>query len=240
MTYGMSSSTGQIRPHSSTGFKEKRPHGYQKFSLQNFTPEMMDLFQQRIAELGPEGFLAQLASGRPEMFEQMEAPAHRQFQEQIGQLGSRFSGMGMGARQSSGFQNQATSAASNFAQQLQANRLALSRQAQMDLMQMSDALLKQRPFEQGYVKKEEKGGGYGGLIGAGIGGVGGFFAGGPAGAMTGASLGYNVGSAFDKGGGGQMPVNFPSNFGSQFSQPQQPSSAAMYDQLFRHTGVAPY
>ena len=52
----------------------------------------------------------------------MEAPALKQFSGLQGNLASRFSGMGSGARRSSGFQNTSNQAASDFAQQLQANK----------------------------------------------------------------------------------------------------------------------
>ncbi len=88
-------------------------------------------------------------------------------------------------------------ATSDFASNLASRRQGLQRQAVMDLGQLSQMLLGQRPQEQYLVPKEEKkSSGWGGLIGAGIGGAGGFFAGGPMGAVQGASLGYNVGSQF--------------------------------------------
>lgn len=248
----MSSLTGQTGVRGNTGlqgnptgtFKEKRPHGYQKFSMQNFTPQQMQLYQRWIDMFGPDSQLAQLAGGDQSQFEQLEAPALRQFAGLQGNLGSRFAGMGdLGSIESSGFQNTANAEASNFAQQLQANRLGLTRQAQQDLAQMYNLLLGQRPYEQGYVKKDRSGsGGVGSIVGAGVGGVGGFLAGGPTGALTGAGLGYNVGSSFDRGGGEQVPVGDISSLFKNFKSPfsQQQSSAHAYDQLFRHTGVAPY
>jgi hypothetical protein len=173
------------------------PKGYRAGQLQQFTPEQMDLFQQLFGHLGPDSFLSKLAGGDEKQFEQMEAPAHRQFQGQIGQLASRFSGMGQGGRHGSGFQNTATAAASNFSQDLAANRQNLQRQALMDLMGLSNTLLGQRPTERFISpKQQQESSGIGGLIGAGIGGLGGFALGGPAGALGGASLGYKAGSAF--------------------------------------------
>jgi len=84
----------------------------------------------------------------------MEAPALRQFSGLQSNLASRFSGMGgLGARRSSGFQNTMNSAASNFAQELQANRQNLQRQALQDLMGFSNSLLGQRPQENVLVEK---------------------------------------------------------------------------------------
>lgn len=176
---------------------EKIPSGYRKYAVQNFTPEQMDLFSQMKGMLGPEGFLARLAGGDQSQFDEMEAPALRQFNELQGNMASRFSGMGLGGRNSSGFKNASNAAAQDFAGQLQSNRQNLQRQALMDLMGYSQDLMNQRPYDTGFSEKRQKQpSGAGGLIGAGIGGVGGFFAGGPMGAMQGAQLGYGIGSSF--------------------------------------------
>ena len=132
------------------------PKGYRAGQLQNFSPEQMELFGQLFGHLGPESFLSQLAGGDESFFEQMEAPAQRQFQGQLGQLASRFSGMGTGGRHSSGFQNAATSAASNFSQDLAANRQNLQRQALYDLMGLSNTLLNQRPQERFLNPKQQQ------------------------------------------------------------------------------------
>jgi hypothetical protein len=87
----------------------------------------------------------------------MEAPAMQQFNELQGGLASRFSGMGTGARHSSGFQNASTSAASQFAQQLQANRMQIRNQAIYGLQDMNNQLLGQRPYEN-YILPEQQSG----------------------------------------------------------------------------------
>lgn len=175
------------------------PKGYEKGQLQQYTPEQMDLYKQQFGFLGPESYLSRLANGDEDIFEEMEAPAHRQFQGNLGQLASRFSGMGTGGRKSSGFQNTATAAASNFAQDLASRRGEMQQQAIKDLMGFSNQILGQRPYETDLFEKPQKQpSGWGGLAGAGVGAVGGFFAGGgnPATALKGASLGYNIGSGF--------------------------------------------
>jgi len=173
--------------------KMKAPSGYKAF--QQFSPEQMQLFQQMFSRVAPDSYLSRLAGGDEEIFNQVEAPAMKQFNALQGNLASRFSGMGMGSRRSSGFQNTTNQASQDFAQQLQSQRQQLQRQALMDLMGISDSLLGQEPY--GFVKKQQKqGSGWGGLAGGALGGIGGFLAGGPAGALTGASLGYNVGSSF--------------------------------------------
>jgi len=114
--------------------------------FQQFTPEQMNLFQQMLGMLGPDNFLSKLAGGDEETFNQMEAPALKQFSGLQGNLASRFSGMGMGARKSSGFTNTANAAASDFAQSLQSQRTGLQRQSLMDLASMTQMLLGQEPF----------------------------------------------------------------------------------------------
>jgi len=187
-TGGMRSNTGSMR--------EKIPSGYKKASIRQFTPEQMELFQSLFGHLGPDSYLSKLAGGDEETFAQMEAPALKQFQGVLGNLGSRFSGMGMGGRKSSGFQNATTSAASDFAQQLQSQRVNLQRQAIMDLLGLSHQLLGERPYENYLQKKESSSSGWGKIFGAGLGGLGGFLLGGPGGAMAGAKFGSDLGSGF--------------------------------------------
>lgn len=201
MSYGMQSAAGSALRGNSAGsnlqgssMKEKIPSGYRKGSVQQFTPEMMQFFQQLMSQLGPDSFLSRLAGGDESMFEEMEAPAWRQFQEAQGDLSSRFSDMGMGARGGSGFKNAANQQSSDFAMNLQAQRLALRNQAIKDLQGMGNQLLGQKPYENFLVEKKKKSGsGWGSLIGAGIGGAGGAFFGMP---VQGAALGASVGSQF--------------------------------------------
>lgn len=134
----------------------KVPSGYKLGRLQNFTPEQMNLFQNLFSNVGPGSHLSRLAGGDQSLFEEQEAPALRQFNALQGNLASRFSGMGMGARRSSGFQNASTQAASDFAQDLQSRRQALQRQAIIDLMGLSESLLGQRPYDQFLVEKPQK------------------------------------------------------------------------------------
>lgn len=131
----------------------KIPKGYQQAQLQQFTPEQMQLFQSLFSHVSPDSYTSRLAGGDESLFEQIEAPALRQFSGLQGQLASRFSGMGMGGRKSSGFQNTANAAASEFAQNLQSQRQALQRQAILDLMGLSESLLNQRPQEKFLVQK---------------------------------------------------------------------------------------
>lgn len=198
-----------------SGYNDKTPSGYGVSRVQQYTPEQMKLFGEAFSHLGPDSYTARLAGGDQSLFEEMEAPAHRQFNEKMGGIASRFSGMGMGGRRSSGFQNETSSAASNFAQDLQAKRQELQRNAIRDLMGMSNDLLNQRPYETSLYEKQQKDSGWGGAIGAGIGGLGGFMVGGPMGAMAGAQMGYGIGSG--GGGGGNSIGNWQSSFGKNQS-----------------------
>lgn len=129
------------------GGGNKVPSGYKAGRLQQFTPEQMQLFQSLFSHLGPDSYLSRLAGGDQGLFEEMERPALKQFSGLQGNLASRFSGMGMGARRSSGFQNTANQASSDFAQDLQSRRQQLQMQAIQELMGLSSNLLGQRPSE---------------------------------------------------------------------------------------------
>jgi len=157
----MTGNTGTRRTGANTGGGvtggNKIPKGYQQGQLQNFTPEMMELFQSLFGNLGPDSFLGKLAGGDKETFDQLEAPALQQFQGLQGQLASRFSGMGSGAQKSSGFKNTANQASADFAQQLQSNRLGLQQGALSQLHEMANSLLQQRPYEQFLTEKPESG-----------------------------------------------------------------------------------
>lgn len=201
-------------------YKEKIPKGYKAGKIQQMTPEAIELMQQLFGQVGPESYLSKLAGGDVSALQEMEAPALRQFSELQGGIASRFSGMGgMGARRSGGFQREQSAAASNFAQQLQAQRQEKMGQARKDLFEMSNMLMGQRPYENLISEKQQgQGINWGGLAGAAIGGVGGFFAGGPMGALSGAGLGYNVGSGFSGSGGDSGFRGDFSSFNNQGNQ----------------------
>jgi len=202
---GFRSPTGTGPTMSSTGGNIiPRPYKYGRMA--NFPPEQMELFRQLFAHVSPGSYLGRLAGGDQSMFEQMEAPALKQFAGLQGNIASRFSGAGGGGRQemlsarkSSGFQNTMNQAAQDFAERLQSNRLELQRQAIQDLMGMSESLLAQRPYQQFFIKKQNRPSFMSRLfgIGAPIAGaaIGGAF-GGPAGAAIGGSLGGQLASGF--------------------------------------------
>lgn len=196
----MSMATGANMGSRMTGGmqKDKIPKGYQKGQLAQFTPEQMQLFKSMFSQLGPDSFLSQLAGGEEGAFDQLEAPALRQFGELQGGIASRFSGMGTGARRSSGFQNTMNSAAGDFAQQLQSQRMGLQRNALQDLMGMSNQLLQQRPYENFLIKKQQKPSTWESLVGGAL-PVAGATIGGIFGGIPGATLGSTVGSSAARG-----------------------------------------
>lgn len=176
------------------GAGQKAPSGYKQY--QNYTPEQMQVHQNQFDQVSPESYTSRLAGGDQALFDEIEAPAFRQFNELQAQNASRFSNMGMGARRGSGFQNFQNQATSNFAQDLQSKRQSLQQQAIKDLMSMSSDLLSQEPYSL-YEKKKKpsfwesivKGGAP--LAG---GAVGGYFAG-----LPGAKYGMDIGNSFSQG-----------------------------------------
>jgi len=178
---GMRGPTGQ-------GKGNKIPSGYKEGRIQNYTPEQMQLFRQMFSNVSPDSYLSKLSGGDQSLFDEMEAPALRQFSGIQGNLASRFSGMGMGSRKSSGFQNSINAAGSDFSQDLQSRRQSLQQNAIKELMGLSGDLLGQRPYDQFLVDKPYRpstgdqligaGGAFLGGIGQGIGtGIGKWFGG---------------------------------------------------------------
>ena len=166
----------------SAGMGNKVPSGYKTGRLQNFTPEQMELFKSLFGHLGEGSYLSRLAGGDESLFEEMEAPALRQFSGLQGNIASRFSGLGgkgsLSSRRSSGFNNTMNQASSDFAQDLHSKRQGLQQQAIRDLMGLSNNLLGQRPYEQFLTPKSswlDSLGGLGSLFG-GLGKIGSLFA----------------------------------------------------------------
>lgn len=124
------------------------PKGYSSGQLQQFTPQQMQLFQQMFGSVGKNSYLSRLSEGDEGIFNEMEAPAYRKFGQLQGQIASRFSGEGMGARRGSGFQNTLGNASTDFSERLQAQRHDLQRNATKDLFGMQQSLLGQRPYEK--------------------------------------------------------------------------------------------
>lgn len=134
--------------------------GYRQVSTPTLSPEQMQLFSQIFSGASPGiggglDFLSQLASGDQGMFQQLEAPALRQFGQLQGNIANRFSQMGSGARHSSGFQNVLSSAAGDLSENLQSNRLGLQNQAIRDLLGMGQTLLSTPLSEEQFIPKKK-------------------------------------------------------------------------------------
>lgn len=196
MKIGFPNAFSSQAPTSVQGMQEKIPSGYRKSAVNMFTPEQTELYSQLFPHLGPESYLSRLASGDQSFFNEIEAPALRQFNELQGNLASRFSGMGMGARKGSGFQNASNAAAQDFAGQLQSQRQGLTRQALQDLMTYSNALMRQRPFDTRLSQKRPHQNSFLEMLGSFGGMLPGFLTGGSQGAYQGANMTMNALSGF--------------------------------------------
>lgn len=202
----MTGATGfNAGPRSQMAAKTKmRPKGYDLYS--NYTPEQHEISARRQQLSGPDSYLAKLAGGDEEAFNQIEAPAMRQFQGLQGQIASRFSGLGgkgsLGSRKSSGFQNTINQAGSDFLQDLASKRHTMRSDAIKGLHDMYGDLVNEQPY--GLIDKQQKAGGNwggagsgalkGGASGAAIGSVVpviGTAAGAIGGALIGGFSGYN-------------------------------------------------
>lgn len=133
----------------------KIPKGMQLSQINQYTPQQEQLSDRSFANIGPDSYTARLAQGDQSLFGEMEAPALKQFSGLQGNIASRFSGMGLGGRKSSGFQNTMNSAASDFAQQLQSRRQELQSGAIRDLHSMSQDLLGNRQYDQQLSEKSK-------------------------------------------------------------------------------------
>lgn len=118
-----------------------KPRNYRVSTL---TPEQQSLQQQlqRGLQGGQSnipgmGYLQQLMSDDPAAFAAYEAPLMRQFnQEIVPGIAERFTGMGMGSRNSGAFQQQVAGAAGRLSENLGAQRANLRQGAMQQLMGM--------------------------------------------------------------------------------------------------------
>ncbi len=207
---------------------DKIPSGYKRYQMANYDDQQMDTYNRGFEAVSPDSYLSRLAGGDQALFDEMEAPALKQFSGLQGNLASRFSGMGMGARKSSGFQNTANQAATDFAGQLQSQRQGLQRQAIGDLHNMSQQLLSNRPYDRWLEEKQPSGWESFGqaalpFAGAALGGV----FGGPAGASMGYSAGSAASNAWSGRGGGQgMDFSSAANLPNKWGTSPSPSQSA--------------
>lgn len=133
------------------------PKGYNTYGVQQFTPEMMRLFQQFLGKAGQGAgsgldFLSKLASGDEDIFNQIEAPAYASLEKGLGQTANRFSQFG--AQGSSAFQNALSGQSADMAQNLASQRTNIMTSAIDKLLGQSNQLLNQKPIEYGLQEKE--------------------------------------------------------------------------------------
>ncbi|MFQ5685097.1 MAG: hypothetical protein ACE5GV_00405 [Candidatus Scalindua sp.] len=157
--------------------------------FETLTPQQRGLIDQLIGGLGGPGGLQQqglgalggLLGGGQQFFEQLQAPALRQFEEQtVPGIAERFTGLGAGAQRSSAFAQGLGGAGERLAETLAGQRAGLGLQAQQTGLQGLLSLLgiAQQPqfgaaFQPG---REGALGGILGGIGRGVlGGLGGLF-----------------------------------------------------------------
>ena len=187
MTYSQGA-TGSAPPKTNiSGYKQKQ--------VQQFTPQQLQILEKLFSGLMPgiesgTDFLSRLASGDESLFEELEAPAHRDFQKTLGDIGTRFSHLG--AQDSSYFENATAGEGAALAQNLQSQRLGLRQKAIESLIEKATSLLDQRPYTSTFEKKEKKGNPWWKALGTAGGAATGFLLGGPAGAAQGASTGYGL------------------------------------------------
>ena len=124
--------------------------------LPTMSPEQMNMLNSMLSQMGGPmsqgmGNLSQILSGKPEAFKAFEAPAMRQFNEQIVPgLAERFSGMGSGAQGSSAFGQQLGAAGAGLSENLAGMRAGLQQNALSQLMSMMGMGIGARPFENIY------------------------------------------------------------------------------------------
>jgi len=139
----MSSPTGVTPPKANIS-------GYKTSQVPKFTPEMMKIFGSLLSGVqggipGGLDYLSKLASGDEEAFAEAEAPAYSAFQKTLGDIGTRFAGVG--AMGSSGFQNATSGAARELSENLGAQRMGIRQNAIDSLMQLADRLLSKEPYQ---------------------------------------------------------------------------------------------
>lgn len=178
--------------------------GYDVAQLPTMSPTQIQLFERILgsARPGVESSISDisgLARGDEQAFAPMEKYARKQFQGTLGDIASRFSGLGLGGRHGSAFENAVEGAGSDLAERLALHRMGYQRQAQQELLNLAQALLGAKTHET-FLQPEKKsfwqqlfGAGapiLGAAAGAGLGALGG-----PGGALAGAQLGGRLGSS---------------------------------------------
>lgn len=173
---------GVIMPLMDFLFGKTEPEKIKQIST--LSPEQQQVFNQFLSQLsGPMsqgiGNLSQILSGSPEAFKAFEAPAMRQFNQQIiPGLAERFSSMGSGAQGSSAFGQQLGQAGAGLSENLAAMKANLQSGAMDQLTRLFG--MGQQQNQQTFYTPERQNQGLFGSMAPGIGmGIGSMFGGGP-------------------------------------------------------------
>jgi len=169
MTFNAGPTGYNQTPYNTAGYGQlPKFKGYSSGQFPNLTPEMFQVLQQLASGFsagapGATDWLSRLASGDQGIFEEIEAPSYASFDKLLGNIANRFSQFG--ARDSSAFQGATAGAAQELAQNLGAQRAGYRNQAVQSLLQNSQNLLQQRPFENILAEKPQKSHWYDSLLG---------------------------------------------------------------------------
>ncbi len=136
------------------------PKGYEQYSLPTMGAEQKSIYDllsgvfKGGAGQGGLDIMGQLASGDPTAFAQREAPAMRQFEEQIlPGIAGRFAGKG--TLKSSMFERAAAGAGGSLAESLASQRQDIQQQAMQQLMSLGKTLLGTPTEQYGLVEKPQ-------------------------------------------------------------------------------------
>jgi hypothetical protein len=148
--------------------------GHKYAQLPTMSPEQSSFFKALLGQVQPGAlqgtdFLSRLAGGDEDLYSQLEKPAFTAFNQAGAQLGSRFSGLGMGAQNSSGFQNSLAGAAGELGERLASQRMGLQQNAIAELLGLSKSLLGESTFQNFLVPPRQKSPGFLDSLGGGIG-----------------------------------------------------------------------
>lgn len=136
----------------------KIPRGFEMYSLPTMGGGQADIYNMlkgQFQQGGGDVFqkLFGLAKGDSDMFDQLEAPAMRQFQQQIAPgIAQRYAGSGIGS--SSGMQNSIAGAGANLAENLQSQRMGLMERSMQNVLGLGDRLLGTPTQQFGLSQKE--------------------------------------------------------------------------------------
>lgn len=131
--------------------------GYKVKKIPTMGEDQKGLYDQLYGSIRPAlgpatSQLSQLAQGSPGMFQQLEAPAFRQFKEQLmPRLAEQQTARGGG--RSSGYLNRLEGATSNFAQDLQSQRMGLQQNALAQILGLGQNLMNTQTEQPYYQKK---------------------------------------------------------------------------------------